>query len=292
MSKYTTEVRYICEQAYNDAKRTDDSLPDISLASISEIVKKGIGKIFDNEDRFPIYDETHREELCKKILMHYYTREICAETVGLWKLWLNNRMREIMPYYNELYKTVDMDYNPLEDVNYKRSGDKIDVNNGRTNRNDESNTHENGFGEENRNRDSEGHSANSTVSEGSSTKNDVNRFSDTPQNGLSEVRNDRYLTNATLDDSETKENRNVNGIENNKDNVTENNNSKYGKINSGNLKSVEENYNTANGKWIEEVKGKMSQRSYTKLIEEYRSAILNVDTMIIEELKDLFFYLW
>lgn len=53
---------------------------------------------------YPIFDEDYREVLNNKILMHYYMDEIGFETAGLFKVYLNNKMNEIMPYYNELYK--------------------------------------------------------------------------------------------------------------------------------------------------------------------------------------------
>lgn len=115
LSKFTTEVRYICETAdglvnSEGYKRVDDILKDVH------------SKIFDFD--YPIFDEAYRPTLECNILRHYYTREIGAETVGLWKLWLDARMNEIMPYYNELYKTTLLDFNPLWDVDYTRSGDR------------------------------------------------------------------------------------------------------------------------------------------------------------------------
>lgn len=53
---------------------------------------------------YPIFDEEYRTVLNNKILMHYYMDEIGFETAGLFKVYLNNKMNEIMPYYNELYK--------------------------------------------------------------------------------------------------------------------------------------------------------------------------------------------
>ena len=53
---------------------------------------------------YPIFDDEYRTILNNKILMHYYMDEIGFETAGLFKVYLNNKMNEIMPYYNELYK--------------------------------------------------------------------------------------------------------------------------------------------------------------------------------------------
>lgn len=53
---------------------------------------------------YPIFDEDYRTILNNKILMHYYMDEIGFETAGLFKVYLNSKMNEIMSYYNELYK--------------------------------------------------------------------------------------------------------------------------------------------------------------------------------------------
>lgn len=112
MSKYTTEVRYICEHyaGLNESTGFED---------VDEIVEKARKKIFSN---YPIFDENHRAELEKKILKHYYTREIGFETVGLFKLYLNNRMAEIMPYYNKLYESETFEFNPFINTDFKVEG--------------------------------------------------------------------------------------------------------------------------------------------------------------------------
>ena len=53
---------------------------------------------------YPIFDEEYREHLNDMILKHYYMSEIGFETAALFKQYLNNKMNEIMPYYNTLYK--------------------------------------------------------------------------------------------------------------------------------------------------------------------------------------------
>lgn len=115
MSNYTTEVRYICERAYGLTE-------SVGYKKVDEILKSIHGEVFDFD--YPIFDEAYRETLECNILRHYYTREICAETVGLWKLWLDARMNEIMPYYNKLYESALIEFNPLHDVDFTRSGNK------------------------------------------------------------------------------------------------------------------------------------------------------------------------
>ena len=111
MSKYTTEVRFICEvnSGLNES---------VGYSKIEDVITGAMPKIFDFD--FPIFDESYRSVLERKILKHFYTREICEETVGLWKLRLNTRLNEIMPYYNKLYKSELLNFNPLYTDNLKR----------------------------------------------------------------------------------------------------------------------------------------------------------------------------
>ena len=104
MSKYTTEVRYICEQKAGLQE-------SVGFNNINSVLDKSWDKIFTTN--WEIFDESYRKILCEKILRSYYTREICAETVGLWQLWLDSTLCEIMPMYNQLYKTTIYEFNPL-----------------------------------------------------------------------------------------------------------------------------------------------------------------------------------
>lgn len=114
MSKYTTEVRYICETLAG----LDES---VGYSKVDEVIDKSMDKVFDFE--YPIFDEKYRPVLQKKILKHFYAKEIGAESVGLWKLWLSNRLNEVMPYYNQMYKSELLEFNPLYDVDYTREHD-------------------------------------------------------------------------------------------------------------------------------------------------------------------------
>ena len=111
LSKYTTQVRFICETC---AKLTEST----GFSDIETVLDNSWDKIFSD---FPIFDEKYRAELCKKILRHYYTREICCETVARWKLFLSDKMKNIMPYYNQLYKSELLEFNPFYDVDLTRS---------------------------------------------------------------------------------------------------------------------------------------------------------------------------
>ena len=242
MSKYTTELRFICESKAG----ISDS---VGFNQIDDVISNSWNKIFDN---FPIFDESYRSVLCSKILKHYYTREISAETVGLWQLWLNTRMGEIMPYYNKLYESALLEFDPFKDTNYSRN-------------------HGGTFtGDTRRNGRSDVSVDNSVTSNG--TSNSKNLFSDTPQGAITNIENESYLTNATLIKDTDTNTTNTDG------NSTTQNTETTGITNTDN--------------WIETIVGKQSTVSYSKLLQEFRDTFLNIDVMIINDLGDLFMNLW
>ena len=54
MSKYTTEVRYICEHLAGETE-------SVGSDNVDSVIEKSRTKIFDFD--FPIYDETYRSVL-------------------------------------------------------------------------------------------------------------------------------------------------------------------------------------------------------------------------------------
>ena len=77
----------------------------MKLAKYTTTIKSLMDNNFDfGLKDYPIFDEEYREHLNDMILKHYYMSEIGFETAALFKQYLNNKMNEIMPYYNTLYK--------------------------------------------------------------------------------------------------------------------------------------------------------------------------------------------
>lgn len=291
MSKYTTEVRFICETA---AGYTESVGYDL----VEQTIQKAIPKVFNFE--FPMFDESYRNVLCTKILKHYYTREICEETVGLWKLRLNTRLNEIMPYFNQLYKSELLEFNPFYDVDITTKNDGNKTENTRVTESDtEDRT---GDGTSNRDVSDSSTTKNSASNAFTNNSNKTNKdtqkdlYSDTPQGSLTNVDKEAYLTNArkiTNDKSETDANT---GSENSTDNTeytdafTENNTNSYSE-NTSRSKNGNTNL-TSTDAYIQTVKGKNGGASYSKLLDEFRKTFINIDIQIIDNLNDLFFGLW
>lgn len=84
---------------------------------------------------YPIYDENYRTTLNNYILNHFWFREIGLETPELFNFYLGNTLNEIMPYYNQLFKSQLITIDPL--INYKSTEEntKNNTNAGTTNTN-------------------------------------------------------------------------------------------------------------------------------------------------------------
>lgn len=77
---------------------------------INELLENGFSL---GLDQYPIFDEDYREELNAKIVNHYRFREICCSSPARFKYFLNVKMDEIMPLYNQRYNSAKITFNPL-----------------------------------------------------------------------------------------------------------------------------------------------------------------------------------
>lgn len=247
MSKYTTEVRFICEN------KSGLSVSK-GLASVDEVLNGSWNKIFTSKVSF--FDESYKGVLCKKILKHYYLREIGCETVGIWLLWMNTKLEEIMPYYNKLYESELIKFNPMYDVDWNRKGNKTG--------------NESGTGS----RSTSGNNSGTNTQSGNSSNVRKDLYSDTPQGALTGVESETYLTNArkVSDSGETSVNGSTSGSYEDSESST-------------NKVDTTEDY-------VESVSGKQGGGSYSKLLNEFRETFLNIDMQVIEEFDEMFMNLW
>lgn len=254
MGKYTTELRFICE---TEAGLTESK----GFNDVDQIITDAAPKIFSFD--FPLYDESYRVVFEKMILRHFYSREIGYETYGLWKLKLWDKLNLIMPYYNEMYKSTLLQFNPLYDVDYtvehegEGSGTNSDTENVSENRTKRDNL----------------------TGTDSNTRWDL--FSDTPQGGIDVINNENdgiinntYLTDARRITDNGSTTRNTNGSENGTIDRTRN----------GNVTSMDS--------YTDRVFGKRGSLTYSKMLKEFRETFLRIDEMVCEELEVLFLGLW
>lgn len=279
MSKYTTEVRFICESksGLENGAGADD---------VDSVIAGAWNKIFTS--KAPFFDESYRSLLCQKILKHYYFREICCETVGIWKVWMNERLEMIMPYYNQLYESAKLEFDPLNDVNVTRKHDRtVD---GTEERNGETTDTSNGTREVTGTNGTNETGTSKTTTSGKSDETKRDLYSDTPQGAITGLENENYLTNARkiTDGVTSSGNDNTNTTRNVNNNYTENettNNMKNGTNKVTGTSNTTEDY-------LETLVGKQGSGTYSKMLMEFRNTFLNIDMLVIDEFKDLFLGLW
>jgi hypothetical protein len=222
---------------------------------LSELLNEGFNLGLTDLD-YPLYDETYREKLNHKILMHYWNYEIGQETESMFRFSLNRKMNEIMPYYNQLYLSAQLEIDPLLSMKYSDIATAT--------------AHATGSGTatESNITDSTG-SANST-SDTNSRARSVN--SDTPQVMLSP--DEDYASGAVNSISDATVNGNT-GSTSHEDQEVNNENTR-----------TEDSNTTANRNLLG------FNIPATDLLLKFRSTFLNIDMMVIDDLQTLFMQVW
>lgn len=286
MSKYTTELRYIVEQAEKDAHGT------YTPGSYSTASYGVLGL-----DSYPLFDESYRSHLNEKIIDHFYFREIGFETAAHFAWQMRRTMAEIMPYFNPLYEEIkdvklkpfteiDMHYDDLfgETKDTTRSYEdnhNIDATKDNTRTDNLTSTRTDNLKE-------------SGTNASASTTNSQNIYQDTPMSILPDqsVKNLDYATNVTYDDSDDSSNSTYTvdntGTQSTKDTGTQTNitidkaeNSDYG--------NSKEEWAHGGGNEHHEYGRRHSQ---AWLFKEFKDAMINIDLEVIKQLETLFMGVW
>lgn len=105
MASYTTQLRTIV-QSY--------SLDQTGL-KVDERIQIALPYIFDFD--YPIWAGGHKK-FETDFIRHFYMREIGFETLGLFKLKLEEKLNLIMPYYVDLYQTTQNNIDYLTDMDW------------------------------------------------------------------------------------------------------------------------------------------------------------------------------
>lgn len=277
MSKYTTELRFICEM------KSGFKVEEIKDKTVNQIVEASRTKIFDFS--YPLYDNTYKPTLEKKILKHYYTREIAAETYGLWHHWLDTTLNEIMPKYNKLYKAehdildkelrnIDVHIDKLRTDDLLKEGE---------------NTRTDNLTRTNNLREVVNDDREDNLAHHDTTR---DFYSDTPQGGIDYNELERTLDPDSLiylTDYRRVENDGTNTGTVERD-ITRDN---TGTVkDTGTQVNDYEEANTGTQDFDTDEYGYRGSKVYAELLADYSSNVLNIDMMIIRELEDLFFKLW
>lgn len=221
-----------------------------------------LGELVDNGfdlglASYPIFDEEYRVGLNDKIIDHYWFREIGVETPALFRRFLNRKMNEIMPYYNQLYNSALLEFDPLS--NYKLSTE------GRSSGSSDSNRDYERIEQATTNA--------SSTSDSNSDSTSRALVSSTPQMQLSG--NEDYATSVTDSTSNTKSKGGGTQLS------VADSTSKDGTKSSS--KNVDSYSNLVSG---------ISGITSSSALMQFRETFLNIDMLVIEDLGELFMGLY
>lgn len=107
-----------------------NSYYDGSSLSVDDKLEDTREYIFDFD--YPVIDDATKKRIEVAILKHYYYREIAFETIGQFKIKLNDRLNLIMGRYNAMYHKQDLSLSPYINNYLYEIGDSSstsDVNN-------------------------------------------------------------------------------------------------------------------------------------------------------------------
>lgn len=181
----------------------------------------------------------------QKILDHYRFRQIGQETVGRWLHYFRTRIREIMPYYVQLYEFEAKWFNvddPLESYNLVETFEESSQGSGT--------------------QTTSGSSEN--TSETTGTTENIRKHSDTPQGEIENL--DDYMSEATRENGTQTGGATVSG--------------------SDSSESTSENTGTTTHTLTR--RGNIGVQPLGGEVKNIREAFINIDQMVINELKDLF----
>ncbi len=193
----------------------------------------------------------------QKIIDHYYFRQIGQETPGRWLHYFRARIREIMPYYVQLYEFEAKWFNvddPLESYNLKETFEQESAGTGKVN----------GIHNDSTTRDVTGESGKTTATDG------TRKFSNTPQGSISNL--DSYLTEATMENGQSSED--IASSEHGSETA------------SGTSETTSEDSGSVSHTLTR--RGNIGVQPLGSEVRDIRQAFINIDMMVINELKDLF----
>jgi hypothetical protein len=241
LAKYTTELRHLIEGGF-DLQLTD----------------------------YPIFDESYRALLNQKIIDHYMFNEIGAETPARFRHYLKTKMNEIMPYYNQLYQSTLINFDPMTNFDLKEESTRT------------SNTDSTADGTNKSSGSGKSATRTETINESENEQTDdlTSVESDTP-NGLldlADIKTNVYASRANRGDNKIT---NSGRITDNADSMNIN-----AGLSESENKLITEVKNVDD--FIKHTYGTIGVKTQQAMLLELRETFINVDMMVISELYDCF----
>lgn len=231
--------------------------------SAKQRIEEGRKKLFDFE--YPIFDSSYKGVFETNFIRNFYMREIGFETEGLFKFQLETWLLINMPYFNKLFESELINFDPLMNSKMESTYTKEKDTDSAINSNTNGNTT---------------NTLNQTV-DGTQTNDTFNRILEntTPDTRLAITSNDgsgviEYASNI-------KEGTNKDSFVNNV--TTDNSGTEITDV-TGNTTSDITELET----FVQTKEGKVGAQSYSKMLTEYRDSLIRVEKQIFNEMQQLF----
>ena len=122
MAKYTFEMRELVSTFGEDEVKkwfTDWELSDFLTKEEIEVI--------ENRGTWS------KDKLAKRIIDHYYTREVGTDAIGQFILFVKDKMNEVMETYAPLIYSASIKYDPLVNVNFTETYSGNTINSSQSN---------------------------------------------------------------------------------------------------------------------------------------------------------------
>lgn len=229
--------------------------PEDSTLSVRDKIEAARSKLFDFT--YEIFDPAYKSVLETHFIRKFYMREIGAETEGLFKFNLETWLLINMPFYNKLFESESIKYDPL--VNSAMNISKTDTNTKDSTSN------------------ASGNSASTGTASGTLSEDNFDRQleSDNPDTRLALTATDgQGVIEYAASIKENNENNTKSSNSNNNDSGT------FSNTATGTLTETDD--------YIETRVGKTGDVSYSKMLNEYRDSLLRIENMMFKEMQELF----
>lgn len=281
MAKYTTTIKTICESLNEEINAS--GIP-AGLSSVNELISNARPYIFDFN--YPLFSENHeelsdyKEYFESKILKYYYMREIGCETVAQWKLQLDNKLNEIMPYYNQLFESELLQFPVFENVDVRTNGTITDAGSKTGARGLETQTEDSNATTGSRSTSSE------TITDPDVITTVTNKHQDTPQGSIANLEAGTYLSDADINETKTT------GEDTTTNEGSETTTGSFDGLSTTTTSEDTSEEHENNNEHEDTTKGKNSGESYSEMLIKYRETFLNIEKDILEDLSELFMLIY
>lgn len=240
MAKYSVELR-----TYIDYHSQDEML------STRDRIEKGRTKLFDFD--YPLFDPNYKKVFETHFIRKFYMREVGSETIGLFKFQLETWLLVNMPYFNKLFESELIDFNPLENSKVSATHTKTTDKTQTSTTDGTVNSTSNGtVTEDNFDRQLDSNNPDSrltiTTNDGQGVIEYASNISENNENNSQETESESDETSHVTNDSEVNE--------------TED--------------------------YIQSRAGKIGVQTYSKMLDEYRQSFIRIENKIFDEMQELF----